>query len=95
MLNKVRMILKILLCIGVIITTSLVTIYLFNLQPPPGVDGIAMGGPIAQLFYGDTGWTMKMLANGCNWSIRCLSLLFIINLIFDIIALKKPKVKPE
>ena len=89
MLNKIRVVTKIVLCVSVIITFSLATVYFVNLRPD--MDGLLIYNMISRLIYGENGWTIKMLFNGFAFSAGITVLLFIINTVLDIVALVKSK----
>lgn len=89
MLDKIRILSKIVSCISLIITFSLTTVYLVNLRPD--MDGLLIYNMISRWIYGDSGWTIKMLFNGFVYSAGCTVLLFIVNSVLDIIALLKSK----
>ena len=89
MLNKIRVVAKIALCISVIITFSLTAVYLVNLRPD--MDGLLIYNMISRWIYGENGWTIKILFNGFAYSAGSTVLLFIINTVLDIAALVKSK----
>lgn len=89
MLNKVRILSKIIFCISLIIAFSLTSAYLVNLQP--NMDGLLISNIISRWIYGENGWTIQMLHDGFLRSVGCSVLLCIVNIILDIIALIKSK----
>lgn len=89
MLNKIRILTKIALCISVIIAFSLATVYFVNLRPD--MDGLLIYNMISRWIYGENGWTIEMLFNGFAYSAGITVLLFIINTVLDIAALVKSK----
>lgn len=89
MLNKIRILTKIVLCISVIITFSLTTVYFVNLRPD--MDGLLIYNMISRWVYGENGWTVEMLFNSFAYSAGCTVLLFIINTALDIAASVKSK----
>jgi len=89
MMNKIRILLKIALCISIIITFSLTTVYLVNLRPD--MDGLLIYNMISRWIYGENGWTIKMLFDGFVYSAGTTVLLIIANSVLDILALLKSK----
>lgn len=89
MLNKIRILTKIVLCISVIITFSLTTVYFVNLRPD--MDGLLIYNMISRWIYGENGWTIEMLFNGFAYSAGFTVLLFIVNTVLDIAASVKSK----
>ena len=89
MFKKIRVLTKIALCISVIVTFSLTTVYLVNLLPD--MDGLLIYNMISRWIYGENGWTLKMLFNGFACSAGITVLLFVVNTVLDIVALIKSK----
>ncbi len=91
MLKLFRIAFKILLCISVLILLDTACCYLFNLRTDSAMDGIYCSSLILQLFFGEDGWTYKLLYDAFSKSFLCTVCLFIVNTVLDVVAIIKNK----
>lgn len=89
MLKSLRIAFKILLCISVLILLDTGCCYLFNLRTDSAMDGIYCNSLVIRLFHGDDGWTYNLLYDVFSKSFICAVWLFVINTVFDIIAMTR------
>ena len=88
-MKKVRIAVKILLCISLIVAVGLLLNYTKNLNPVQ--DGFSVVDMIPRLFHGDDFWTWEQLTNGVYAAWSVFAGVFCIDKILECIALKKSK----
>lgn len=86
-IKAVRITIKALLCVSLIIAVALLLNYVKNLNPVQ--DGFCVGGFIPQIIHGDDYWTWEKLTAGLYASWSAFAVLFCVDRIIDIFALKR------
>ena len=87
MVKNIRIIVKILLCASLIVTTGLVLNYIRNLNPT--ADGFDVTNIIARLIHGDDYWTWGKLTTGVCTSASVFVLLFCVDNVLNMFGTKK------
>lgn len=68
-LNSIKIVLRVLLCISLIVSVSLLLNYVKNLNPAQ--DGFSVSDLIPRIIHGDDYWTWEKLTTGLyiSWSV--------------------------
>lgn len=68
-LNSIKIVLRVLLCISLVVSVSLLLNYVKNLNPAQ--DGFSVSALIPRIIHGDNYWTWEKLTNGLyiSWSV--------------------------
>lgn len=86
-MNIIRVVIKVLLCVSLIIAVGLLLNYIRNLNPT--TDGFDVTNIIARLIHGDDYWTWEKLTSDLYTSFGFLVVLFCIDKVLDMFCLKK------